>query len=138
MDPQESAPSGRSKALREALASGVADLGVLALVEEASRIVGRLDELDRIIEGKGVLELMRFRVPHAFDGGDEDKRVTVEVTFDSVLAEARQQANALRQILVTLGIGAIERAAPEETKRTALDELQKRRAARVPGAAHSA
>ena len=28
MDPQESAPSGRSKALREALASGVADLGV--------------------------------------------------------------------------------------------------------------
>lgn len=75
--------------------------GVMAL--EAARAADRLDELDSIIQGKGVLELMQFRVPHAVD---DQGAVTVEVKFDNVLGEARQQQNVLRQLLVTLTAAA--------------------------------
>lgn len=111
--------------LVSALSSGE-DLARHALAVEAGRIVQRLDELDSIIQGKGVLELMHFRVPDAFAGGSE---VTVEVKFDNVLGEARQQANVLRQVLVTLGLGAAEEVAKPE-RSSVLDELTKRRAAR--------
>ena len=101
--------------------------GVLAL--EACRAVDRLEELDRVIHGQGVLELMRFRVPHAC-AEDDTGAVTVEVKFDSVLAEARQQQNVLRQILVTLAsMGEPECVKPVEVK-SPLDELNARRAAR--------
>lgn len=74
-----------------------------ALLVEAARIADRLDELDRIIAGKGVLNLMRFRLHDLFS--DEDERnVSVEVKFDSVLAEARQQASTLRALLQSLGV----------------------------------
>ena len=76
-----------------------------ALLVEAARIADRLDELDRIIAGKGVLNLMRFRLKDL----DEallfaDHPITIEVKFDSVLAEARQQASTLRALLQSLGV----------------------------------
>lgn len=104
-----------------------------ALAVEAGRIVDRLDELDRIIQGKGVLELMRFRVLDAYDDGDS-KQITVHVKFDSVLGEARQQANALRQVLVSLGLSAVAVEKPAE-RSSVLDELAKRRASRGSGTA---
>lgn len=115
----------RAEALHAGLSKGVTDVGVLALIDEAARIADRLDNLDSIIAGKGVLNLMRFRVADVFDS-DEGKNVSVEVRFDWVLSEARQQANAFRQILVTLGVDKVERVAPEK-KGTALDELANRR-----------
>ena len=70
-----------------------------ALVLEAARTADRLDELDNIIQGKGVLELMQFRLE--FPEG-EDEPFVVEVKFQNVLSEARQQqatfANLLEKI----------------------------------------
>lgn len=97
------------------------------LAVEAGRIVQRLDELDNIIQGKGVLDLMRFRVlDNYLEDGSPELKVTV--SFDNVLGEARQQANVLRQMLVTLGLGdAVEK---HVERSSVLDELTKRRSAR--------
>lgn len=86
------------------------DTAAGALALEACRIVDRLDDLDRIIAGKGVLDLMRFRLnPDWWD--DDGQHVQVTVKFDSVLAEARQQAGRLTALLDKLGIAG---AAPGE------------------------
>lgn len=126
------APEGlseRGSGLYSALTPGAADAARDALAVEAGRVVDRLDELDRIIAGKGVLELMRFRLHESFDEDDDSRTVLVEVKFDNVLGEARQQANVLRQILVSLGLGKADAAVPE-AKGSVLDDLAKRRAAR--------
>jgi hypothetical protein len=70
----------------------------LVILEEACRTADRLDQLDAIIQGKGVLELMHFR---SMDGDSDDTR-TVVMTVDGVLSEARQQQNILKQLLVSL------------------------------------
>lgn len=93
-------PSGlgvRGSALWGAMST--ADVPRNALVLEAARLADRLDELDSIIQGKGVLDLMVFRLDFP-DGGDEP--FSVEVKFQNVLAEARQQATALAGILTKL------------------------------------
>lgn len=123
--------SSRAENLYSALSPAASELSREALAMEAARIMDRLDELDRIIAGKGVLELMRFRVADVFDADDE-RNIRVEVKFDNVLGEARQQANALRQILVSLGLGKAEAKQPEQ-RSSVLDELAKRRAARQSG-----
>lgn len=120
--------SERGGKLYSALSPAGEDAARDVLALEAARIMDRLDELDRIIAGKGVLELMRFRLADVFDA-EEEKRIRVEVKFDSVLGEARQQANVLRQILVSLGLGKAEAKQPER-KGSPLDEIAKRRAAR--------
>lgn len=111
------------------LVSESSDASRRALAHEAGRMADRLDELDRIIAGKGVLELMQFRLHESWDDED-DRTVLVQVKFDAVLAEARQQANTLKQVLVSLGLGSAEVAAPEK-KGSTLDELNARRAARA-------
>lgn len=75
------------------------DVARNALVLEAARTVDRLDELDNIIQGKGVLNLMQFRLD--FPSG-EDEPYSVEVKFAAPLAEARQQATALANLLTKL------------------------------------
>ena len=89
----------RGLALWEALASG--DVGRDALVLEAARTADRLDELDNIIQGKGVLDLMQFRLDFPSADGEP---FTVEVKFAAPLAEARQQGAALAGLLTKLGI----------------------------------
>lgn len=71
------------------------DATVNALALEAARAADRLDELDRIIQGKGVLELMQFRLKELpSEPGESGEPFVVEVKFQAVLAEARgQQAN---------------------------------------------
>lgn len=94
----------RGKALWDALEPD--DVGPqAALVLEACRIADRLDELDSIIHGKGVLNLMKFRL-HESWGEDGDRTVLVRVEFQSVLSEARQQALALERLLTRLGLTA--------------------------------
>lgn len=80
-------------------AMSTADVPRNALVLEAARTADRLDELDNIIQGQGVLNLMIFRLD--FPDGD-DEPFSVEVKFQNVLAEARQQATALAGILTKL------------------------------------
>lgn len=107
--------------LRE-LVTDTTDARTLGLLVEAGRIADRLDDLDRIITGKGVLELLRFRLV------DHEGRVA-EVKFDNVLSEARQQASALRGILAQLGVPKVEAVAT--VRGSKVDELRARRAARA-------
>ncbi|SEI44935.1 hypothetical protein SAMN04487917_101352 [Arthrobacter sp. yr096] len=78
------------------------DVARNALVLEAARIADRLDELDNIIQGKGVLNLMQFRLHLNEIDEDGDRNINVEVKFAAPLAEARQQATALAAILSKL------------------------------------
>ena len=67
-----------------------------AVALETARAADRLDELDNIIQGKGVLELMQFRLSSDL-GGDGD--LTVEVKFSAPLAEAKSQQAALVSLI---------------------------------------
>lgn len=80
-------------------AMATADVPRNALVLEAARLADRLDELDNIIQGKGVLNLMVFRLD--MESG-EDGEYNVEVKFQNVFSEARQQAIAFSTILTKL------------------------------------
>lgn len=98
-----------------------------ALVIEAVRIIERLDELDGIISGRNdFLELMHFRLSLS----DSDH---VTVTMDNALAESRQQANALRQIIGQLQKsqeGSKSAESPKGKAVNPIDEIRARRAAR--------
>jgi hypothetical protein len=87
----------RGAAIWQAMAA--TDVPRNALVLEAARTADRLDELDNIIQGKGVLNLMQFRLDFP---SEEDGPYSVEVKFNAVLAEARQQATAFANILTKL------------------------------------
>ncbi|QCB97129.1 hypothetical protein E5206_09450 [Arthrobacter sp. PAMC25564] len=97
----------RGSAIWQAMAT--TDIPRNALVLEAARTADRLDELDNIIQGKGVLNLMQFRLD--FPSGDDEPYI-VEVKFAAPLAEARQQATALAGILSKLA-PADTKAAPQ-------------------------
>lgn len=117
----------RGESLRK-LAAGATDVRTATLLHEAARIADRLDDMDQVIAGKGVLQLLRFRLV------DDEGRVA-EVKFDSVLSEARQQAVALKTLLAQVGVPALE-VKPE--RRSTLDEVAEKRAARDAGTARSA
>lgn len=104
-----------------------------ALVLEASRTADRLDELDNIIQGKGVLELMQFRLE--FPEGD-DEPFSVEVKFQSVLSEARQQQTAFANLIDKISRFGLSATAPKGGQSvplppgvTAMDEIRARVAA---------
>lgn len=62
-----------------------AELEALAL--ETARMADRLEQLNDVIQGKGVLDLMRFRLQSAVDDAGV---VLVEMKVDGVISEARQ------------------------------------------------
>lgn len=99
-----------------------------AMLREAARLLDRLNDLDDVIDGKGVLELLHFRL--RTDAGD-----VAEVIFDKVLAEARQQqvtfSNLVKAILPNLESAAQGKAVDP------LDEIASRRAARGGATARS-
>jgi hypothetical protein len=107
----------------------VKDPRTSALLVEAARIADRLDDIDAIIAGNGVLDLLRFRLV------DDEGRVA-EVKFDNVMSEARQQAMAFRAILAQLGAEKFEAGA--KAGGSILDQLAERRAAREAAAEGSA
>jgi hypothetical protein len=120
----------RGRALWAALGQDLATpAGQVAL--EACRAADRLDELDSIIAGKGVLHLMRFRVGESWWDDDREEHVHVTVGFQSVLAEARQQQANFKTLLAE--ISDVVPAAPAKPgatgpKKSPLDELAERRA----------
>lgn len=114
------------------------DPAQLVMLEECCRSADRLDELDRIIQGKGVLNLMRFRHMVGSGDGSPDSPITVEVKFDHVLGEARQQQNVLKQLLVSLrlpdqstGAKPQRRGARGVYKPTPVDDVAAMRGRRV-------
>lgn len=121
----------RGSELWRGLSEGVTDVGRLALITEASRLADRLDELDNIIQGKGVLNLMQFRVLSSEMQDDAVKEVNVEVKFQNVLSEARQQALALATVLKSLGPAEAGAASSADAPvATPLDGLMKKIAER--------
>ena len=119
------APKGlgtRGTALWKSLAQAEdTPAGVLAL--EACRTADLLDDLHEIADGKGVLELLHFRL--VTDDGS-----VAEVKFDNVVGEIRQQQNNLRQMLLSLGLKPGVAAEPAKPKGSPLDELRAKREAR--------
>lgn len=112
----------RGSALWEALTgSREADAAWLVLAEEACRIADRLDRLEALIAGD---DREWARIDFTVRGD----RKEIRLVFDDALAEARQHANALRQIIASLGVGKAEAKASKEL--SALDQLAAKRSAR--------
>lgn len=91
------------------------------LLEEACRIADRLDRLEALIAGD---DREWARIEFTVRGD----RKEVRLVFDDALAEARQQANALRQIVTTLKLGSVTDKKTGEL--SALDQLAAKRADR--------
>jgi hypothetical protein len=81
-------------------------------LEEACRLKDRLDEMASIIEGKGVLKLMHFRLHESF--GDDSRYASVEVKFDDVITRANQTANMMKQLLAALRLPDATGARPQQ------------------------
>jgi len=96
--------------------------GDLVLVEEACRTADRLEKLDQLLRGDAE-DWVRVREPR-HEGDD------LVLVIDSALSEARQQGNALRQMLTSLGLTKV---GTEQPAKDGLDELASRRANRIPG-----
>lgn len=101
-----------------------------ALILEAARAIDRLADLDDVISGKGVLDLLRFRLR------DDEGRVA-EVKFDAVLSEARQQQANFASLMKTI-LPNLDPEAGAAKERDVLDEIAQRRAARGAGPATGA
>lgn len=78
------------------------DLNAVQLVQltEACRMKDRLDDMASVIEGQGVLNLMRFRLE--MDEVLGDPAATVTVKFDAVIERANATANAMKQLLAAM------------------------------------
>lgn len=110
----------RGSALYRELSDGSVAGDALAL--EAARLADRLDDLDRVIRGKGVLNLLRCRLDlEPPDSGAEGW--VVEVKFQSVLSEARQQALAFAQVVGKLTSGESKNKKSASAKPAARDAL---------------
>jgi len=70
-----------------------------AIALEAARLADRLDDLNAIILGRGVLNLMRLRLD--LPQHPEDP-YTVEIKVDEVLKESRAQSLALSQLIARI------------------------------------
>lgn len=93
----------RGAALYASLAPAGTDVARAALALEAARTADRLDDLDQMIQGKGVMNLMMFRVLNKeIDEDYTEMNINVEVQIKSVLSEARQQGVALKGLLSAL------------------------------------
>ena len=78
---------------------------------EACRLKDRLDDMDEIIQGKGVLELLRFRRMDQGGCGHDDEPVTIQVKFDDVISRANATANQMKQMLAALRLADVETGA---------------------------
>lgn len=79
--------------------------GTIAL--EACRAVDRLDELDKVIAGKGVLQLLMFRLRTDLEDLVADPSVTeirVKIEMAGILSETRAQQANLAGLLGALGV----------------------------------
>lgn len=115
-------PSGlgeRGAALWAHMSTG--DPVVDALALEVARTADRLDELDNIIQGKGVLNLMQFRLSEL--PSDDGDPYVVEVKFNAVMSEAKGQQSVLAS-LISKYEATVAKAAPAAARAGSVpDEL---------------
>lgn len=69
---------------------------VIQTVIEAARAADRLDDLDRAIQGQGVLDLMRATIE---DMEKFPEKIEIKLSFSGVLMEGRQQQDNFRKLL---------------------------------------
>lgn len=100
------------------------------LIREAARAVDRLNDIDDVIDGKDVLNLLRFRLV------DHEGKVA-EVKFDGVMAEARQQQASFASLMKVI-LPNLDAEAGAVKERDVLDEIAQRRASRGAGAGSGA
>ena len=121
-------------------AAGVSDPAALALIKEAARCADRLDDLDEVIQGKGVLDLLMARVLHDDIHKNGDHHMHIKLSFGSTIAEARQQQLRLTTLLnavsliapaATPALPAEEKPVEAEKPGTGLSELEAHRARRA-------
>jgi hypothetical protein len=120
--PKSLRPGG--KALWVGLAIDAMPEHLVALLTEACRVRDRLDQLDEVIAGKGVLQLMHFR-SMVNEFYDEDPRHII-LTVDAVMQHAATQAGVLKNLLAVIPTPASKPAAGTGGG-TALDQLQAKR-----------
>lgn len=113
----------RGQELFDLLAPESADASQKAIALEAARMADRLDALDGVIAGKGVVELMHFRVRHAVN---EEGVVTVDLVIDAALSEARQLATAFERVLRAARAG-VDVKSTRSGGGSVADELRERR-----------
>lgn len=102
-----------------------------ALLDELARAADRLDDLDSIIQGKGVLNLMQFRVLDRERDDTGDLNINIEVKFAAPLEDARKQAASFASLVKTFdSLIDRESAGSGEPKKSPLDELMQRRKAK--------
>lgn len=89
----------------------------LLLLGEACRIIDRLDRLSDALNGKGRDWLkLADEIEVVAERFGDGKKVSVKVTVDGLLSEARQQQLALKTVLAQLGLGkAAEKMSGEKS-----------------------
>lgn len=127
----------RGTEIYAALVTPTTDAASKAIALEAARTADRLDDLDQIIQGKGVLKLMMFRILNReIDEESMEMTLNVDVNFQTPLAESRQQATALSGLLKSYAQlnGAVtqpEKPAQPKPAADPADEVRRRREERA-------
>lgn len=76
------------------------------LLGEACRIIDRLDRLSEALNGKGRDWLkLADEIEVTAERFGDGKKISVKVTVDGLLSEARQQQLALKTVVAQLGLG---------------------------------
>ncbi|WP_413456057.1 hypothetical protein ACLQ8T_06150 [Glutamicibacter sp. FR1] len=99
-----------SKLFRE-LTKGEKNPLVIQTVIEAARAADRLDDLDRAIQGQGVLDLMRATIE---DMEKFPEKIEIKLSFSGVLMEGRQQQDNFRKLLAEVSRLKASTAAKED------------------------
>lgn len=99
-----------SKLFRE-LTKGEKNPLVIQTVIEAARSADRLDDLDRAIQGQGVLDLMRATIE---DMEKFPEKIEIKLSFSGVLMEGRQQQDNFRKLLAEVSRLKASTAAKED------------------------
>ena len=91
----------RGTAYRDSIIGDATDVPAAKeqLVIEGARMADRLEKMNDIIAGKGVVELLRFRLKSPMD---DEGLVTVEMSIDNIMAEARQLQAGFERLTKTL------------------------------------
>ncbi|WP_369070030.1 hypothetical protein [Kineococcus terrestris] len=130
-EPPEGLGARGARLWRDLAGSTMTDAAARVVLEEACRCADRLEQMNGIIAGKGVLQLMHLR--SMFELDTEDQR-SFTMTVDGVMAEARQQQSTLRQLLAAVtpaaptGARKPTPAGGEQPRGSFLDRLAQREA----------
>ncbi|MFJ2618175.1 hypothetical protein [Glutamicibacter sp. NPDC087344] len=95
---KENTPTGlgeRGSKLFRSLTEGESNPLVVEVATEAARAADRLDDLDKAIQGQGVLDLMRATIE---DMEEFPEKIEIKLDFRGVLMEGRQQQDNFRKL----------------------------------------